>query len=153
MGSGGLGFDFPVESAADGDGDGYHGSDDNCIGWTGRRGGLFLVGRTTAWTHGTVNAIKANIDITRISGNGEESNAFGKVIDTWVACNRPESEKFCAARDSGSLVFDSETADIVGLMFGSEIYTGEGYFMPFDVCLEDIEAVTGGKVIYPSKKA
>ena len=108
-------------------------------------------GRTTGWTDGRVNAIQTNINILRKT-NGGESNPYGKQITVWVVRAPSEAGKFCSHGDSGSLVLDSSTGSIVGLLFGSEIASGDGYVLPFDLIVEDIESVTGGKVVIPAKE-
>ncbi|KAK2811376.1 hypothetical protein FQN50_002254 [Emmonsiellopsis sp. PD_5] len=113
-------------------------------------------GCMTGWTDGMVNGIKADINLLKME-NGVPINPYGgKSIAAWVACSAPGAgeKKFCSAGDNGSLVFDSGNGDINGLMFGSQIADGLAlaYFVPFGLVVEDIERVTGGRVISPSKR-
>lgn len=108
-------------------------------------------GRTTGWTDGRVNAIRSDINIMK-KENKKGFNLFGREIAAWLVLTTTEAGKFCSLGDSGALVLDSSTGSIVGLLFGSEIATGFGYVLPFDLVVEDIESVTGGKVIVPSKE-
>ncbi|KAK2803940.1 hypothetical protein FQN51_002827 [Onygenales sp. PD_10] len=121
-------------------------------------------GSRTGWTDGMVNAIKADINLlstcmSKGDNNGVPGNPYGKSIAAWVACSAAPGpsaggKKFCSAGDNGSLVFDSGNGDISGLIFGSQIADGFGfaYFVPFSLVVEDIERVTGGRVISPSKR-
>lgn len=54
--------------------------------------------------------------------------------------------KFASAGDSGSLILNDDRT-IIGLLFAANPASGTGYFIPFDVIVTDIEAVTGAKVV------
>jgi hypothetical protein len=43
-------------------------------------------------------------------------------------------------------------AQIVGLLFGDNRYTKLCYMAPIDLIIDDIERVTGGKVVFPRKR-
>ena len=103
-------------------------------------------GRTTGWTEGYVNSIKADLNITRKEGN-KAINPYKGTITAWVVHNSFGMGKFC---DSGSIILNSRTTSQLGLMFGNDLYTGFGYFTPFDLVIRDIENITGGRVVKPT---
>ncbi|KAK2748870.1 hypothetical protein FQN55_004012 [Onygenales sp. PD_40] len=102
-------------------------------------------GKTTNWTSGTVNAIKANLRMSRKESGGEFNLHASRDISAWVAHAPKHKRPFCSAGDNGSLVFNIDTGNVVGLLFSSDP-DGNGYFTPFNLVIEDIERVTGGRV-------
>lgn len=109
-------------------------------------------GGTTGWTEGKVNSIPAELNITQRSMYEKEiSHCFGQSVSAWVGHSFfSEDPKFCKAGDAGGFVLDSRNGDVVGVLFASDQETGDGYFVPFDVVVRDIEMVTGGKVVNPT---
>ena len=103
-------------------------------------------GRTTGWTEDYINSIKADLNITRKEGN----KTINLTIAAWIIHNSFGMGKFCDSGDSGSIILNSRTTSQLGLMFGNDLYTGFDYFTPFDLVIQDIENITGGKVVKPT---
>lgn len=122
-----------------------------------RPGGLFVSkrGGTTGWTDGIVNGIPAELNFTRKDVVDEETiRYFTQRASAWVGCGFPhhgDHLKFCMAGDAGGIVLESETGDVVGVLFGNDQETGDGYFVPIDVVVRDIEEAMDVKVVNPTR--
>lgn len=105
-------------------------------------------GRTTGWTNGNVNGIESGLRLTRRSGNNDYL-AYQKEVSSW--CVLPSgSNQFALTGDLGSFILD-QRGRIVALLYAAHPAIGHTYCIPFSVVLKDIEVVTGGQVVYPSK--
>ncbi|KAF2654353.1 hypothetical protein K491DRAFT_717172 [Lophiostoma macrostomum CBS 122681] len=121
-------------------------------------------GRTTGWTKGIISAIDSVVNVqdqpnflpkvpthqrTLMRRKWKETVAFVHAI-----FGTSEVPQFMEAGDSGSLVLldrspQSSRVSIIGLSFAANNATYASYMMPMDLIVENIEAVTGGKVIEP----
>ncbi|PGH08475.1 hypothetical protein AJ79_05964 [Helicocarpus griseus UAMH5409] len=106
-------------------------------------------GRTTGWTNGEVNSIKADLYLTRMV-KGQKLDSYGEPISAWVVTASLMGSKFVSAGDSGSLVLNGYGV-IVGLLFASHNSFGIGCVIPIELVIKDIERITGGTVRKPIK--
>lgn len=149
----------------------------NLISWDGKKGqGLstycsiepsthYLVkkrGRTTAWSKGIMSAASSLVNEVQLKVPELKSPL---VIDTIkdqfdgkpVLCHsivKDGSSFLLEPGDSGSFILldeENENGTIVGLGFAANSSTGASYMIPADFLFEDIEAVTGAKVVEPTK--
>jgi len=117
---------------------------DDC--WRGKNELVFKKGRSTRLTWGNINGLKTDIHFM-----GEPKGTFWSAYDI-VSAN---GKDFSMGGDSGSFVLDSD-GQLAGLLFaGSEPKFGHeadlrhGYVIPIGSVIDDIEAMTGGKVSLP----
>jgi hypothetical protein len=87
-------------------------------------------GRTTGWTVGRINEFETAVK--HIDGL-----ATRELVVTNIASDHP----FCAAGDSGSLVFD-RFGDVVGLLHAT-IFPTAALLTPIEAVFEDIKTCTG----------
>ncbi|PSN70762.1 hypothetical protein BS50DRAFT_584352 [Corynespora cassiicola Philippines] len=132
-------------------------------------------GRTTGWTNGRISAINSVVRFSNKKISQEEweyipeneriptsqrimfQDMFASkpvFVHTIVGLNTNKSLQFLEAGDSGSFVILNQSSNIeglaiVGLGFSGNKSTLASYMMPFDLLVEDIEEVTGGRVIQP----
>lgn len=113
-------------------------------------------GRVTGWTDGYVSSIPAELNLITKTKDGRPVNPYGngRVVTTWMAHRPEEAERqFCAAGDEGAFIvntdWDWRMGSITGLLVGTDGATKSGYFVPFHLVVQDIERVTGGKVVNP----
>lgn len=96
-------------------------------------------GRSTGWTRGTVNSIKAIM--------GSVGAEYNKEVRVYSIVGDNES-RFNLGGDSGSVVFDEEktkenkTGTWVGLLNAGD-GLNHGYMVPISLVFEDIKRVTG----------
>lgn len=109
------------------------------------------IGRTSGVTTGSLHSIAGNIDILL----GKELH---KSLAVYVVQYSSKLSYFALPGDSGSFVFAQahSSADtqpkqhrVIGLLIGATRNGNFGYFIPFDAVIDEIEALTGGKVIWP----
>jgi len=121
-------------------------------------------GRTSGWTGGTLSAIDTTICLSgkhlhkRIPTTQyiEFKDKFGGKAVCVHTITSTTAEPFIGRGDSGAFVLLNESLDstgkglaIIGMGFAANDGNLASYMMPFDVLVEDIEDVTGGKVIEP----
>lgn len=108
------------------------------------------IGRTSGVATGYLHNIQGNINISL----GGESH---KSVDVY-AVQSSKGPKFSLPGDSGSFVFapafsnageQTKQHRVIGLLIGATQNGDFGYFIPFDAVIDEIEALTGGKVIWP----
>jgi Peptidase family S64 len=93
-------------------------------------------GRTTGLTHGTFNAIDPAIQLD------------GKICSAWHIVGTVE-HSFCQPGDSGSFIIDPE-GNWCALLFAAPFsFSGDGFVLPVDDLIADIEQLTGGTVSLP----
>jgi hypothetical protein len=110
------------------------------------------IGRSTRWTTGIINAIESVVACRTETPHGKHTLCH--------AVHHTHNKDFGWSGDSGSLILldqaDDEKvpgeAQIVGLLFGDNRYTKLCYMAPIDLIIDDIERVTGGKVVFPRKR-
>lgn len=102
---------------------------------------IFKDGRTTGATHGTYSHIHSHVEIS-LDSNSSYDQPGTRITNEHVIVNPIES--FCDTRDSGSWII-SDRGEVMGLLWGAGC-SGQGYFTPIGLVMEDIEKVTGMKV-------
>jgi hypothetical protein len=109
------------------------------------------IGRTSGVNTGFLNRIKGDFNISLGEGSGVSTTVY-------VVHTASKSKNFSLPGDSGSFVFAQayskvgeqiEQHRVIGLLIGSTLNGDFGYFIPFDAVIAEIEALTGGKVIWP----
>jgi hypothetical protein len=97
----------------------------------------FKRGRTTGLTMGEFSAINPAVQLE------------GKVFSAWQIVGE-DGHEFCRQEDSGSFVIDSE-GKWCALLFAAPYpsFSGDGFVLPVDDLIDDIERLTGGKVSLP----
>jgi len=123
-------------------------------------------GRTSGWTDGVLSAIDstARLDgkdpkLDRLPTNQriELRDKFQEKLVSVHTIAGTKKELFISPGDSGAFVFLNEppnTKDIkgfviIGMVFASNTSNKATYMMPMDLIVDDIEEVTGGKVVEP----
>ncbi|KAF2243053.1 hypothetical protein BU26DRAFT_438077 [Trematosphaeria pertusa] len=119
-------------------------------------------GRTTGWTEGTVSAIASTLRIsdkpipqTPTHLQERFKDMFGnKPVFVHGVIGTARVPIFLEPGDSGSLVLLNQPSNvpgvaIVGLGFAGNDVTLASYMIPMDLVVQDIEEITGGKVIEP----
>ncbi|KAF2789345.1 hypothetical protein K505DRAFT_365686 [Melanomma pulvis-pyrius CBS 109.77] len=120
-------------------------------------------GRTTGWTRGTISAIDSVVrtqdsgkPITKLSTIQKEflqGRFGGKEVFVHTITGTAKAPQFLEPGDSGSFILLNEDSthrgSIVGLGFAANDVSSVSYMMPMDLIVQDIEYVTGGKVIDP----
>lgn len=101
-------------------------------------------GRSSRWTHGTVNAIESVF-----SGN---LLPYGGRFTCWLII--PQGGNFAQPGDCGSIVLDSEPkassrGSWVGILIASDVVTGIGFSTPIHAVFADIQRMTGTEVVEP----
>lgn len=109
------------------------------------------LGRTTGWTSGVINPIKSDLSLPRVE-SGQKYNVYG-IISVWCVLSTTAFPEFAKAGDSGSwiIINNGEDPAVIGLYFAGEEAKGIAYYIPFDIIVADIEAVTGATLIFPGK--
>jgi hypothetical protein len=109
-------------------------------------------GRTTGWTKGVITAVASLLNNVVCM---ETETGHGKPTLCHAILNSAGKD-FAWGGDSGSLVLLDEkvpqhksSATIVGLLCGFNQFSRVAYMIPMDLLIEDIERVTGGKVVSP----
>lgn len=106
---------------------------------------------TSGVTTGSLHNIEGNIDISL----GKE---LQKSLAVYVVHYSSRCSAFALPDDSGSFVFaETYSSDdtrpkehrVLGLLIGATRNGLLGYFIPFDAVIDEIEALTGGKVTWP----
>lgn len=93
-----------------------------------------------------MNSIKTDLRLTREKGN-TQTDVYGRPVSAWsIPTSSKATTKFASKGDSGSLILDDDKT-IIGLLFAANPACGTGYFIPFQVIIADIDAVTGAKVV------
>ncbi|PSN64905.1 hypothetical protein BS50DRAFT_635746 [Corynespora cassiicola Philippines] len=119
-------------------------------------------GRTSGWTQGTISKADSIICTkafpkpktpTNVRRNFEDGR-FGKFVSVHTILHESFTKPFLEPGDSGSFVLLDEPSNnndvtVAGLAFAADNYVCASYMIPFDLIVEDIEEVTGGKVIEP----
>ncbi|KAJ5488688.1 hypothetical protein N7539_003578 [Penicillium diatomitis] len=97
------------------------------------------VGRSSGFTVGKYNGLR---DVQLHIVLDDQGKEIGKITREHVICS---GEKFVFAEpgDSGSLVYDPFTEDVVGLFWGAYRAGTEAFFTPIEEVFEDIKNVTG----------
>lgn len=91
---------------------------------------IFKQGRATDFTAGTVGRIKADINL------GDDQIVYSAwVVEGWF------QKAFAEPGDSGAVCWD-QFGEWCGLLFGGAT-NGFGYFIPAQVIVDDVNAVTG----------
>lgn len=124
-------------------------------------------GRTTGVTQGYLHPIQANVNFTvgehshrSVSACVVHPRRVRSSIRNFPSMEYEERlETFIAPGDSGAFVltkaYDQNPVSghrVIGLLFGESTNSGLAYFIPFDAVIKEIEALTGGKVIWPVKR-
>lgn len=123
-------------------------TDVSCLAATEPEQRVFKLGRTTGATWGSVNALKADINL--------EGDPETLLYTTWNIAPPPKQlQNLSQSGDSGSWVFDKD-GNLCGILFaGSNPELGQGsgkshgFVIPIDRVFADIEKVTGSKVSLP----
>jgi len=116
-------------------------------------------GRTTGWTYGQINEIGSLLNLRPADKTsivpvdmGERFGPTNAVMLAFGIVHDQKNKDFMLAGDSGSCVLlneRNEKATLVGLLYASNEYTRVSYMIPFDLVVQDIEYVTGQKVVQP----
>jgi hypothetical protein len=121
-------------------------------------------GRTTDWTQGKLSAIKSTVRLDdrslpepAVPTNQEirfKDQWGGEAVQVHAIIGTMEEPRFIKPGDSGSFVLLDSLTDIpgvsiIGLGFAGNEACLASYMIPMDLVVEDIERVTGGKVIEP----
>lgn len=123
---------------------------------------VWKVGRTTGVTKGYLHDIKADVkfilDHERHIHNTFSAYVVGAEMDDEpVDIQTKAILPFVRGGDSGAFVFSKVDQSpksghrVIGLLFGTSSSLHFSYFIPFDAVIAEIEALTGGKVIWPVK--
>ena len=98
---------------------------------------VYKKGRTTGLTSGKFNHIDPKVKLG------------GKICSAWQVVGKAD-ELFCRPGDSGSFILDSE-GNWCGLLFAAPYRSdsGDGFVIPVDVLIADIQRLTGGTVSLP----
>ncbi len=96
------------------------------------------IGSKTGHTCGQVNALKVDINLKDPAGP----------CTGWVVKTPHGGPIFAEPGDSGALVWDSRYA-WCGVLFGANPGEMCGLYVPAEVVLEDVEALTQGKLVLP----
>jgi hypothetical protein len=123
-----------------------------------------IYGRTSGFSMGIVHGIKVNVDVKLKNLDGTK-----RYLSAYAVRSASSQSAFSLKGDSGSLVFaasifkdgnhrnrlttDANELVIVGVLFASSPHGRIGYFIPFDEVVKEIEDLTGGRVIWPIKRA
>lgn len=121
---------------------------------------LSIHGRTSGFSHGILHGIEVKIDLGLEERNGTKQYLSAYAILPLL------KKHFSTKGDSGAFVFtgskwgaennpntlSNDPPVVVGMIFADSESTGFGYFIPFDALVAEIESLTGGKVIWPSKR-
>jgi hypothetical protein len=105
------------------------------------------VGRSTGWTTGVINAVES-ILACRAKSPHDKHTLCHVVL-------RNSDHDFGVEGDSGALIMLDQTDDdaqVVGLLFGANASLHLIYMAPIELIINNIEHVTGGKVVYPQMK-
>lgn len=134
---------------------GYHGSEIST--WTSDiplDTNVSKVGRSTGWTDGRINGIRTDLRVRRREGN-QEWDIYGRVRAWMIPTSSKSSTKFASPGDSGAWILKpgegTQDPSVIGLFFCSQDASGFSYFIPFDLVVNDLERVTGAKVIFPTE--
>lgn len=109
------------------------------------------IGRTSGVTTGSVHSVHGNINISL----GKELH---QSLAVYVVQYSSKISHFALPGDSGCFVFAETFSSVdtqpkqhrvIGLLIGATRNGNFGYFIPFDAVVDEIETLTGGKVIWP----
>ncbi|XP_014557163.1 hypothetical protein COCVIDRAFT_97721 [Bipolaris victoriae FI3] len=108
-------------------------------------------GRSTHQTRAVINSTIVLIDP---SVDAQISKVYGFTDKYRGACYevvkaKVKDPEFLDLGDSGSILLHSESGTQLGLLFGMGS-TGNAYFIPMGLVIQDIENVTGKKVVEPA---
>ncbi|KAF7716165.1 Uncharacterized protein PECH_005441 [Penicillium ucsense] len=97
------------------------------------------VGRSSGFTVGRYNGLR---DVQLHIVLDDQGKEIEKITREHVICSG-EKVVFAEPGDSGSLVYDPFTEDVVGLLWGAYRAGTEAFFTPIEEVFEDIKNVTG----------
>lgn len=104
---------------------------------------VFKIGRTTGLTVGAIERLSTYVKIRRQS-NSKQKAPMRTTLEMY-AVRGLYGTAFNKAGDSGAWILDPE-GDLVGLLWGGCEKSGQGYFTPIQLVIDDIEKSTGKKV-------
>ncbi|PGH16505.1 hypothetical protein AJ80_05190 [Polytolypa hystricis UAMH7299] len=110
-------------------------------------------GRTTGYTEGRINGIETTVKIA-ISEEQRNSDSSPRQGSAWAIIDEPGEgtsmigRSFSAPGDSGSLILDVN-GRVIGLLFATQNCIT--YFIPFASVMEDVQFVTGRRVLTPTE--
>jgi hypothetical protein len=132
-------------------------NDEECITVVAKRG------RTTGYTMGIVEGLETRINLPIFTDH------LKKDVSAYAITSRFWNDPFSAPGDSGSMIIamkgwnlqgrinksrhhDLYEPFVVGLLFGSSESGDVSYFIPWDVVKDQVERLTGGKMVWPAQR-